>query len=385
MMSLPRSKRPAAAQKRIYVAVRIGNPILYEITSGGVTEVSMEELPEEATVVTCDEFDTRIETARTVSHSAATRLAMRTTGERLWVVNRSKDLRAIYGRAPERIKEFGRRTAPGAMVFDILAAKRGLDRRNVIVGLDAGESPRLVVVYGYRGDGEQSPPQFAIEPHDVRLFIDEYARMNEIAPERAPELFSASEFLEAVSRATRYPAEPTLAGIEQSRVYWTIAAVTATAAISIMAYAGWQWRTGRIAEESAAAARAESARLASEVSAMTESNPKGLARAAGLDAERILRLASSVWSPGMSVSVDASAESIVLRVRARELGGSGTAANTTAPSSRTEFGQIRNALERETPADTTRGSLSVERGLNEFIVEYRAESGLGPLGAGAHQ
>lgn len=364
-----RSQRPPA--REAYAAVRMGNPILYRITPEAIAEIGEEGVPPGAAIIAFDEFDARAQ-SRPAGGSAAARLMARATGERLWIVNRSRDLGAVYGRSPARIKEFGRPVVPGAELADLITALRGIERREAIVGFDLGASPRLVILYGYRGDGELCPPQFAADPHDVDLFVAEYARVNGVEPAGPAILASAGDLLEALGKALAYPLEESVFGIPRSRAYALASGAAFAGALIALAHAAVDWRAAGKAGEAAQAMETETARLNAEVAARAAEAIEGLAARSSLDIDRLLGLASSVWSPGSRVSVEAGAGGIVLSAR---LGGDGA----SAPA------HVREALERGVPAGVERAKISVNRRLNGIVIQYRAPSALGPLGARARE
>lgn len=373
-MRLPSLRRPGQGlpAREAYVAVRMGNPIFYRVAPDGIREVGEGDLPPLERIVAFDEFDARAESGGPAGEAAARRIMARAAGERLWIVNRSRDLGAVYGRSPARIKEFGRAVVPGAELADLIAAGRGIERRNAIVGFDLGTSPRLVILYGYRGDGELCPPQFAADPHDVELFVAEYVRMNGVDPAGPATLASVEDLLQALGGASAYPLEESVLGIPRSKAYALASGIGFAGALIALAHAAMDWRAAAAANEAAQAMETETARLNAEVAARAAEAIEGLAARSSLDIDRLLGLAGSAWSPGARVSVEAGSGDIVLSAR---LGGD------EAPA----VAHVREALERGVPAGLERAKVLVDRRLNGIVIQYRAPGALGPLGARARE
>lgn len=373
----PRRGEPPA--REAFLAVRLGEPIFYRLSEEGVREIEQGAIPPGAPIAVFDEFDVRAAAERSLGEAGARRLAARAAGERLWIVNRSRDLGAVYGRAPVRIREFGRPLIPGAEIADLVAFKAGIERRGAVVGFDLGRSPRLAILYGYRADGEQCPSQFAVDPHDVELFVAEYARANGVKTEGPARLFGEADLLQAMAEARAYPLEESHFGIPRSRLYAGASAAGFAAAAIALAAAAWQWRQAAALAEEASAQEMEAARLRQEVAMKAAGSVEGLAAAASLDAERIAELAAALWSPGARVAAAADAAGLAFSVRLYGWQGSGS---ITSGMARPEA--VREALGRAAPPGLQRTDVRVDGRLHGIVIEYRAPSGLGLLGARAH-
>lgn len=362
----------------IFVCAQIAGDrsIYWKLTARGVEPI--EALPADAQVLSFAKKDLRFEVETRISHRAAEALALQEVGDAVYILNRSKDLRAVYATLQARIRELPHRIGPGQLVLDHLVKERAPQAEALIVALelkDPSDRDALLILYYLSATGRSSEPQISVYPDNREFLLSQFAATHQATRENAQVLLvDHAALLEAAARAEFYPNEQQVAGIPVRQIWSHAAAVgLVTGAISM----GWAYQAFKQNEQArSASARVQfSVEIAQQaISSLLSSSPRALAKGLSLDTQRIMERSHELWVPGSRVQVMADGSGTEYRLTLPLVD-----AHTTTAVSRVYAQAVSRLLHLEMPADCEGGTLNFSGTFNEAQLNVRCEAAPHPL------
>lgn len=372
----PKVQKPRKRSNEYFLLTEIGGgrTVTWKMTSQGVATI--ETVPANAGVISFSHEDKRFEVDGKKTQSQALSIALEEIGDEVHVLNRSKDLGAVYATLRSRVDSSDYRLGPGQLLVDTLVQARAKDAPALIIGLelkDCEGRDALLVLYYLSAAGRLSDPQVSIYPDNRDFLLSQFAAAHQAARESAQVLLLDNAAVFDTAAAMQfYPHEPML-GRVPARVVWRNAAflsVLAAAASTSFAYQAMTQHNN---------ARGQAARIQAQVQALQHANaglldgsPRALAKGLTLDLDHIIKLSHSFWVPGARVQLkaDGTGTDYLITVQMMKTTPSG------APSASAPINQraVDALLNLKTPEECTRGALNFSGTFNEAQLSIRCEA-----------
>lgn len=369
------------AQKDVYLVAQIAGDrqIYWRLAEKGVEPV--DALPAGARAISFSKDDLRFETDQALSHKAAEAVVLQEVGEAVYVLNRSKELKAVYATFRERVEKLDYRIGPGALVIDRLVRSRAPEAEALVVGLELKDSTgrdALLILYYLSATGQASEPQVSVYPEDRDFLLSQFAAAHQAARENAQVLMLDYEaLLEAAAKLELYPNEPALAGIPLRKIWTYSAAATVILAIASAGWAYHEFTQHEQARRQLTAARTSAEFAQRETTELLNGSPRALARGVSLNVSEILSRSHAIWVPGARVQFTADGTEVNYRVTL-PLIGSGTGASR-ATAARVNTQSLEALLHVPTPADCERSQINFSGTFNEAQLNIRCPAPAHPL------
>jgi len=365
----------------IYLSAQIAGDrsIFWKLTAQGIEPV--EALPAGSHALSFSKDDLRFEVETRVSYSAAQSLALQEVGDAVYLLNRSKDLRAVYATLRSRIEGLHYRLGPGQLLLDRLIQERASEAEALIVAVelkDLSGRDALLILYYLSATGRSSEPQISVYPDNREFLLSQFAAVHQASRENAQVLLvDHTALFEASTHAAFYPNEPQLGGIPLRKVWSQSAMAGVLVAIAAL---GWAYQGFTQNDQ----IRRSTTRVQSSIdfaqktaSGLLSSSPRALARALTLDVEQILARSQRLWVPGSRIQLTADGGGAEYRitlslphVRTSAVTANGTEGNTDA---------LSTLLHLKAPEGCQRENLNFSGTLNEAQLNVRCEAAPHPL------
>ena len=320
-----------------HLTLLIGRRLSWEVRPAGIIEVP-EVAREAATLISFDLHDHRLRAPARQSSRRARQAFMREWGEQVRVVNRARELGAVYGRDPLHALSLppGCRLYSGLQLMDQLAQLRALPAAGRLLGLrlgaPQGAGRRLVLLFAFDAAGELLRFQEAANPPALDYLVEEFCRGLPAPSEvTEPVWFDQADVSAALALLQPYPEEDSWFEIPQRR-WWQAARrlslAASAAAFACSAWAAWDgWQLGGALD----ATRARLAQLQADGDRALRSHARALARSDSTDLAEAFRDAEALWRPGTRVQVLATPDHIDYTLRlATSQAATGSASNGAA-------------------------------------------------------
>jgi hypothetical protein len=189
--------------------------------------------------------DFRYRSEAPLSYKQANDLALQEVGESVQIVNRSKDLQAVYAARQERVLSAKNLLYPGQQALDRLLIERKKLGAALICGFlfkDAAEEGSVAILFHVNADGEASKPQISVNPDSMEFVITQFAVSRKLDKNNTEVvLFTNAEFLGAIAGAAAFPNEPVWRGVPVRTILAHTAVVSVVVALGFAGYAGFQF------------------------------------------------------------------------------------------------------------------------------------------------
>lgn len=341
---------------------------------------SVDSIPDKAKALSFSTEDLRFEVDAPMSHSAAEGHVLREVGEAVHLLNRSKELGAIYATLEERIEKRAYRLGPAQLLVDRLVRERAPAAAALIIAVelkDASGRDALMVLYYLSATGRCSEPQISVYPDNREFLISQFAATHQAAREQAQVLLlNHADLHTAAARALFYPNEPVVGGIPVRKL-WLNAAAAGVVGAALCA--GWAYQAHQQYEHvRSATKRVESSveLLQRNISATLAGSPRALAEGLSLDLSTVLARSSEVWVPGAYVRLTADGFRAEYQVTLMLLQGD---VGRRGAVSRINTEALKALLHLQTPADCERSPLNFDGRFNEAQLNIRCEAPPHPL------
>lgn len=238
-----------------------------------------------------------------LSYKQASDLALREIGDSVQVVNRTRDLGAVYATRQERSLDARNVLIPAQQVMDLLLAKKLKEGASTICGFllkDPQTELSVAVLYHIGPDGESSKPQLSVNPDSMEFVTAQFCanrKLDKNSTEILP-LFDNAQFLSMAAEATPYPNERVWRGVPVRKLLWGAAFVSMALAVGASGWAAWQM-------QQAAAVRSEQAKLQGSIAHLKQSVGTRMqealpdfVNAMTLDVRELATRGQQLWVPG---------------------------------------------------------------------------------------
>lgn len=351
--------------------------------------------------------DVRLPAPKAETFSSAEVRLKRVAGRRLSVINRSRELGAVYGMDADLC--FGQQSAlvPITLVTDTLL--RGAHRPEsesfaVALHFESAEpTNQAVLVVGYNADGMVagvsrltvgvSKPKDAVMasvrqmtaattgvlrdlPYSPALVASDIrARETEaLFFERNILWFTGKQFADAAKAETGFPNEPMLYGFKKRHLRY--AAITAAVSVAALS-----WGVALLAKSLASHASAEAAIIASADDAAQAAQRARLLDTldriplkTSLEPDTLYDAAFHLWKPGTKVSMDASVDQIKLTLWVPTLRPSVVSRGGAVTSTTVDDQKVLDALRAKPPVGFAMDGIETNGEINGFKLTFTGHS-----------
>lgn len=249
----PKAKKAAArqprfaagkAEKSVVLVTELdnGRQLYWKLEAGAL--VQLKEAPGE-TAYSFAKEDFRYRTDGALSYKQANDLALTEIGETVQIVNRSKDLKAVYAARADRVLETKFLLFPGQQALDRILTERNKFGQSLICGFHfKGEgNDEVAVLYHVAADGEASKPQISVNPDSMEFVIAQFSASRKVDKNITEVvLFDNAEFLAALQGSQPFPNEPVWRGVPVRKLLSAAALGSVVVAAGVTAFAGLQWQ-----------------------------------------------------------------------------------------------------------------------------------------------
>ncbi|MDE3009833.1 MAG: hypothetical protein KGI67_03005 [Pseudomonadota bacterium] len=371
-----------------HVSLLIGRRLFWEVGPAGIIEVP-EVARDAAVLVSFDQHDHRLRALQKRSSRQARLAFMREWGEAVRLVNRARDLGAVYGRDPGQsvARPAGCRLVPGLQLMDQLALLRAVDPAGRVLGLRLGAGDgngrRLVLLFAYDAQGELQGFQEAANPPALDYLVDEFCRSLAVTPATGePIWFDQHDAADVLALLRPYPDEDEL--FELPLRCWWQAGQRASLACSALALGWSMWGAfdAWSAHVEAQQAQATRRQLAGVIQQGLRQHLRALAWSETVDLAHLFRDAEALWRPGTRVQVLALPDHIDYTLRLAQPGPAD--ARPSAGRSSWLPHPLRATLDAggaELPAGVHALDPAIGGDLNAYYLRFRRETPLPALAA----
>jgi hypothetical protein len=373
--------------QNFHVTLLIGRRLFWEVDATGIIEVP-DAMGCESSLVSFDVHDHRLRARRVESTRSAMQCFMREWGERVRLVNLSRELGAHYGREPSKgpARPPGCPLYSGPQLIDRLARGRAIDLANRMVGLCLGSAEshgrRLVLLFAYDAQGELVRFQEAANPPSLEYLVEDFCR-GLAAPlgDPVPCWFTQQDVAAVLPSMRPYPEQDVLLDIPLQR-WWTWAAslswaVTTLSVLTAVWAACDLWQ----AQQEQHGVRGRIAALESSQASALASHLRALAHLSSANVAQAFADAEALWRTGSRVRVLAAPsylEYSVLLAQPPALQGARQVDSMILPA------PLGTALEMPgpgLPAGLRRLDSAVSGDLRGYYLRFRRETALPALAA----
>ncbi len=243
--------------------------------------------------------DGRYRTASALTYKQASDLAMQDIGETVQIVNRSKDLAAVYATRQDRVLGVKHLLFPAQQALDRLLTEKKKFGQGLICGFllkDAQEESSVAVLFYVNADGEASKPQISVNPDSMEFVLAQFAAARKVDKTTTEVvLYDNAELLQSLAGAQAYPNEPVWQGIPVRKVLANVALGSGAIAVVMAAWAGMQFQQVQTLSAKQAKLGQQVQRMKKDIGeALTGSVPE-FAKAITLDPDQLTQQAQSFY------------------------------------------------------------------------------------------
>ena len=377
-------RRQRPAPDRFYVVLRVGKPLFWEVSPDKIVEVP--NIPEGShCVLSFDEFDRRLATAKPLSGQQAKRALLREYGDRTRLVNESRRLAVIYGRSTDRVAEVSFEMTPGTLCLDRLMARAQVAALPRITGFSFGGQDgagrQLALLFALDANGNIAAFQEAINPQNLEYVIEELARANGIDLQLSETLlFTQDDVLAVTAELKSYPRTEDWNGIRLRSLHLASVALLTTAfATSVVLDSYYIFASANLSA-STRRLRSEAGRLSEENENTIKRNMVSFCHALSLPYRALLSRAEALWQPGARVSFRANSRSDEFTVRVdTESESVRSSLNGRTASRARPYESVRAILDAPAPFEFVLTDVSASGEFNSFYVKYTHAKGVTAL------
>jgi hypothetical protein len=256
--------------------------------------------------------DFRFRADGALSHKQASDVALQEVGESVQVINRTRDLSAVYATRQERALEAKQTLTPAQQVLDILLADKYAEGASVICGFllkDAQTELSLAVLYHIGPDGEASKPQISVNPDSMEFVIAQFSASRKLDKASTQVvLFENAEFLSVAGDAQAYPNERVWRGVPVRKVLWGAAVTTLAVAVGCAGWAAFQFQQVSSLASKQKAMTTAIATMQTKVGTDVKASLPEFVDAMSLNARELAGRGQRMWVPGSRMVLTADLE-----------------------------------------------------------------------------
>lgn len=313
----PAASRPAKfggkAEKQVVLLTELdnGRQLYWSLEADKLSQTS--ETPQ-GTVYSFSKEDFRFRAADTLNYRQANDLALQEVGEAVQVVNRSKDLSAVYATRQERALDSKFLLAPAQQALDRLLIERKKGGQSLICGFhlkDSADESSVAVLFHVSADGETSKPQISVNPDSMEFVIAQFSASRKVDKNTTEVvLFDNAEFLTALAGAAAFPNEPVWRGVPVRQVLSMAAMGAMAVSVALGGWAGYQFQQVSSLQAKQARLQRDLADTKKQMSALILGSVPDFAKAMSLDVPALMARAQQIWIPDTRLTMVADLVSV---------------------------------------------------------------------------
>lgn len=317
-----KAKKPAAArptkfggkaEKRVVLLTELdnGRQLYWSVEADKLSQTT--ETPQ-GTVYSFSKEDFRFRAADALNYRQANDLALQEVGEAVQVVNRSKDLSAVYATRQERALDSKFLLAPAQQALDRLLIERKKEGQSLICGFhlkDSADESSVAVLFHVSADGETSKPQISVNPDSMEFVIAQFSASRKVDKNTTEVvLFDNAEFLGALAGAAAFPNEPVWRGVPVRQVLSMAAMGAMAVSVALGGWAGYQFQQVSSLQAKQARLQRDLADTKKQMSALILGSVPDFAQAMSLDVPALMARAQQIWMPDTRLTMVADLVSV---------------------------------------------------------------------------
>lgn len=347
-----------------------GKQLLWSMTETTLAQVPVTPAPEE--VISFSKEDIRFHTEGAMSYSKAQDMAIEEVGEIVAVVNRTKDLSAVYCTREERATSSPYRVGAGQQALDLLLKKTGREGQSLVTGFslkDASGLSSVVVLYYVSQDGESSKPQVTVNPDNMEFVLSQFTSSRKInRKETEVVLFTNADLLSVAADIKFFADEKVWNGIPVRVLQNVGAGITGLVAAGTVTWVGLGYLQKQSLVAQSAKVHVKEKALTEKNNARIETSLVSFAANISQDQARMFHLAQQVWVPTAKVSAEMKSEETKITVVLPLVLG-GTFNNGPSVNSVADAANVQRLYEKEAPEGCSKSQPQTTGNLNEIRID----------------
>lgn len=302
------SKSGGKADKRVILMTELdgGRQLFWTLESDKLAPTT--EVPV-GSVLSFSKDDSRFKAEGNLSFKQALDVALLEIGEAVQVVNRSKDLGAVYATRMDRAMDSKFRLVPAQQALDRILTERKKSGTGLICGFllkDASTDVSLAVIYHINQEGESSKPQISVNPDSMEFVIAQFSASRKLDKNTTEvALFNNAEFLAAAAGASSFPNEAIWRGLPVRQILSGVAVTAIAASFSLAGWTGYEFQRQHSAQSKKATLTATVVRSKAELSSMILASVPDFVTSLSLDVPYIGKQAQQLWMPDIRLTLTA--------------------------------------------------------------------------------
>lgn len=347
-----------------------GKSLLWEMTATTLAQVPVTPAP--ADVISFSKEDIRFHMEGATSYKKALDMAIEEVGELVAVVNRSKDLSAVYCTREERATASPYRVAAGQQALDMLLKKTGRTEQSLVTGFslkDASGLSSVVVLYAVSAEGESSKPQVTVNPDNMEFVLSQFTSSRKInRKETEVVLFTNEDLLSVAGDIKPFADEKVWNGIPVRVLQNAGAGLTGIIAAGAVGWMALGYTQKQLLVAQTTKVQVESKALTEKNNELIGSSLVSFASKLSQDQARMFSLAQQVWVPTSKVSAEMKADETKITVVLPLVLG-GTFNNGPSVNAVADAANVRRLYEKEAPEGCSKSQPQTTGNLNEIRID----------------
>jgi hypothetical protein len=294
-----RSSGKALTQLTILAELDTGRSLYWTLEAGRLIQLA--DAPA-TPAFSFSKEDFRFKAEGGLSHKQASDVALQEVGESVQVINRTRDLGAVYATRQERALASKQSLTPAQQVLDILMGKKYAEGASVICGFllkDADSDLSLAVLYHIGPDGEATKPQISVNPDSMEFVIAQFSASRKLDKSTTQVvLFDNAEFLSVAGEAQAYPNERVWRGMPVRKLLWGAAVASMAVAVGCSAWAAFEFQQVVSLKSQQAALKTSIATIQQDVGVKVKESLPNFVDTMSLDIRQLATRGQSMWVPG---------------------------------------------------------------------------------------
>lgn len=294
-----KSAGKALSQVTLLAELDTGRSLYWTLEAGRLVQLA--EAPA-TPVFSFSKEDFRFKAEGALNHKQASDVALQEVGESVQVINRTRDLGAVYATRQERALDAKQSLTPAQQVLDILLAKKYAEGSSVICGFllkDAETELSLAVLYHIGPDGEATKPQISVNPDSMEFVIAQFSASRKLDKATTQVvLFENAEFLSVAGDAQAYANERVWRGVPVRKLMWGAAVASMVVAFGCSSWAAFEFQQVTSLKSKQAALKTAIAGVQKKVGAEVKASLPSFVDAMSLDIRQLGNRGQSIWVPG---------------------------------------------------------------------------------------
>lgn len=352
-----------------------GKQLLWSMTETTLAQVLVSPAPDE--VISFSKEDIRFHTEGAMSYSKAQDMAIEEVGEIVAVVNRTKDLSAVYCTREERATSSPYRVGAGQQALDLLLKKTGREGQSLVTGFslkDASGLSSVVVLYYVSQDGESSKPQVTVNPDNMEFVLSQFSSSRKInRKETEVVLFTNADLLSVAADIKFFADEKVWNGIPVRVLQNAGAGLTGLIAAGAVTWVGLGYLQKQSLVAQAAKVQIKAKALTEKNNARIETSLVSFAANLSQDQARMFSQAQQVWVPTAKVTAEMKSEETKITVVLPLVLG-GTFNNGPSVNSVADAANVQRLYEKEAPEGCSKSQPQTTGNLNEIRIDIVCQS-----------